>query len=59
MPLSISLTLTLLPPIRLKTLLPSSARVWAPGTALTGASLTGVISNLRVAVSVSEPSLRV
>ncbi|MCY1307275.1 hypothetical protein D9M70_571850 [compost metagenome] len=56
---SMSPTATLLPLIRLNVLLPSSARVWAPGTAFTGASLTGLISNLRVAVSVSEPSLRV
>ena len=56
---STSLTATLLLPKRLKTLLPSSARVWAPGVLLTGASLTGVMSNLRVAVLVRLPSLRV
>ena len=56
---SMSLTAMLLLPKMLKTLLPSSARVWVPGVLLIGASLTGVMSNLRVAVLVRLPSLRV
>ena len=56
---SMSRTAMLLPVSRLKLLLLSSFRLWAPGTVLTGASLTGVMSKVRVAVLVALPSLRV
>ncbi len=37
----------------------SSAVVWAPGTVLTGASLTGVTLTVTVAVSVTPPEVTV
>ncbi len=56
---STSATLMALPLAVLKVWLPSSSRVWAPGTLLTGASLIGLITSCSVPVVLREPSLRV
>ena len=57
--LSASATAIALPLPALKTMLASSLVVWAPGTALTGASLTAATLIVTVAVSVTPPEVTV
>ncbi|GJD54047.1 hypothetical protein OPKNFCMD_6827 [Methylobacterium crusticola] len=58
-PLSTSATASALPPAVEKTRAVSSAVTWAPGTATTGASFTGVTITITVAVSVTPPAVTV